>query len=109
MPVAVARADSIELSWPAAADAGLYVVERRPADGTWSEVARLAAARSSWADTSASPGRTWCYRVYVQGPDGSLRLHAREHCVAPAPDRDAADAAQRRVRVRGGWLQEVEP
>ena len=106
-----ARADRIELSWPPAADAEWFAVERRPADGVWQEVARVAASRAGWADATASPERTWCYRVQAQRSDGSRRLHAREHCVAPVstPGSADADATQRRVRVRGGWLQEVEP
>jgi hypothetical protein len=103
-----ARASDIELSWPPApADAaGELSVERRTPGGTWLEVKRLPLSATGWIDSGLARESTWCYRVRLaQAPP---RTHAAELCVGPAAD-PAASSRGKRVRVRGGWLQEVEP
>jgi hypothetical protein len=104
-----AGAGEIELSWPAApsGSAGELRVERRPPGGSWGEVARLPISAVGWVDKDLSRDATWCYRVRLAPPEERVRTHAAEHCVGPVPA--SARPPGTRIRVRGGWLQEVEP
>lgn len=105
-PALGAGASEIELSWPPAAAGGELRVERRSPGGAWSELARLPHSASSYVDSGLSREETWCYRVrHALGE--RVRTHAAEHCVGPSATVDAPRS--KRTRVRGGWLQEVEP
>jgi hypothetical protein len=104
-----ARASDIELSWPPvpAGAAGELEVERRAPGGSWLVVKRLPLSATGWIDSGLARGSTWCYRVRLSRAPEPPRTHAAEFCVGPAAVSDAP--GDRRVRVRGGWLQEVEP
>jgi hypothetical protein len=108
-PALGAGASDLELSWPpaAAAAGGDLRVERRSPGGSWGEVARLPLSAVSFIDSGLDRDATWCYRVRLARPHERVRTHAAEHCVGPAAD--SAAPRGRRTRVRGGWLQEVEP
>lgn len=108
-PALAARASDIELSWPPvpAGPPGDLRIERRAPDGFWGEVARLPLSATRFVDSGLSRASTWCYRVRLAREGGPVRTHAAEHCVGPAAD--PAAPAGKRTRVRGGWLQEVEP
>lgn len=108
-PALEARASDIELAWPPApSDAvGELSVERRAPGGTWLVVKRLPLSATGWIDSGLARSSTWCYRVRLSQAQLPPRTHAAELCVGPAAD--SAAAPGKRVRVRGGWLQEVEP
>jgi hypothetical protein len=104
-----ARASEIELSWPPAPPdaAGELAVERRTPGGTWLVVKRLPLSATGWIDSGLARESTWCYRVRLSRGKESPLTHAAEFCVGPGAD--SAPPPGKRVRVRGGWLQEVEP
>jgi hypothetical protein len=106
--VLAARASEIELSWPPAGAGaqGELSVERRAPGGSWAELARLPLSATRFTDSGLTRTDTWCYRVRLSAGE-RVRTHAAEHCVGPKAD--PAPPASRRTRVRGGWLQEVEP
>jgi len=107
-PSLSARASEIELSWPPApaGATGELRVERRAPDGFWAEVVRLPLDATRFTDSGLRRGDTWCYRVRLAKGE-QVRTHAAEYCVGPQADPPPAE--NRRTRVQGGWLQEVEP
>ena len=75
-----------------ATPAGIRLERREPA-GEFRTVATREATASTWRDAEAAPGRTWEYRVVVEGAGRQ----------APAPDRaSAATPEGRRARLVGG-------
>ena len=108
-PALSARASEIELVWSPAPSGGEgdLRIERREPEGTWVEVGRLPLSATRFVDANLSRAATWCYRVRLARASQPAITHADETCVGPAAD--PAAPAGRRTRVRGGWLQEVEP
>lgn len=74
--------------------AGLRIGRRGPS-GEFEPVAALDAKATSWRDAEAAPGRTWEYRVAVDGPSAARRVPTSDTAAAATP-------GHRRARLTGG-------
>ena len=70
-------------------------LERREPSGGFKTVATLDPKTTSWRDAEAAPGRTWEYRVVVEGPSDARRPEAEGRATAGTP-------GHRRARLTGG-------
>lgn len=70
-------------------------IERREPSGEFRPVATLDAKATSWRDAEAAPGRSWEYRVVVEGDPKARRVETPARATAATPD-------HRRTRLVGG-------
>ena len=70
-------------------------IERREPSGGFRPVATLDAKATSWRDAEAAPGRSWEFRVVVEGDPKARRVETPDRAAAATP-------AHRRTRLVGG-------